>query len=179
MLSPLWSVLQWLCAAEQLENQPKIVSDLELVFIFAADPDFRFPFQLDGSTNWQMRTLADLSQKPTAVMLLRPIQYAMQHLSSLFPEVLIQTPPKPAKEHGVYMQFRGLRLCLPDALVEQVRGSQPAGPSEETLIWLGHGPRQGTDSGRTASPRGAARDRPSYSCSIAVFLLRPRFSWCN
>ena len=115
------SILQWFCAAEQLENQPIVVSDLDLVFVFSCDSDFLFPFQLDGSTSWQMRRLADLFQRPTVGMLLRPIQSAMQHLAQLFPEAIVQTPSKPAKEYGVYKQFRGIRAFLPGTIVEQAR----------------------------------------------------------
>eukprot|EP00435_Cladocopium_sp_Y103_P037022 s2118_g9.t1 len=90
------SFLQWLCAMEQLENQPICISEIELVFALCGDPSFCFPFQLDGSTNWSMRRLADLFQKPTLAALLRPIQWTLQHLAKLFPGAIQRTPPKPA-----------------------------------------------------------------------------------
>ena len=117
------SFLNWLCAAEQLEHQPVVVSEIELVFLFACDRDFYFPFQLDGTTDWCLRRLDDLFQKPTVAMLLRPIQWVVQHLSKLFPLAIDRTPAKPSISLGVYMSFRGLRLCLPVSLIGMARTS--------------------------------------------------------
>ena len=117
----LTSILQWLCAAEQFENPPVTISDLEFVFILLDSGDFAFPFQLDGSTNWQMKHLEDLFQKPTMAMLLRPLQQALQHINFLFPDVTLRTPSRPAKELGVYISLKGLRACLPRPIVQQAR----------------------------------------------------------
>ena len=108
----LTSILQWLCAAEHFENRPVTVSDVERVFILVGLGDFAFPFQLDGSTNWQLKQLAALFQKPTLAMLLGPLQQALQ-IYSLFPDALLRTPSQPAKELGLYMPMKGLRACLP------------------------------------------------------------------
>eukprot|EP00435_Cladocopium_sp_Y103_P050994 s1970_g15.t1 len=115
------SILQWFCTAEQFGCQPLIISEVELVFLLAMDTDFCFPFQLDGTTNWTMRRLVDLFQRPTFAMLLRPVQWTMQHLEKLFPEVLIRTPPKPSKEIGVYMNFRGVKACISRTLLDEAR----------------------------------------------------------
>ena len=117
----LTSILQWLCAAEQFENPPVTISDLEFVFILLDSGDFAFPFQLDGSTNWQMKHLEDLFQKPTMAMLLRPLQQALQQINFLFPDVTLRTPSRPAKELGVYISLKGLRAYLPRPIVQQAR----------------------------------------------------------
>ena len=41
------SILQWLCAAEQLDHRQVIVSDLEFVFLLLLDDSFEFPFRID------------------------------------------------------------------------------------------------------------------------------------
>eukprot|EP00435_Cladocopium_sp_Y103_P028157 s555_g7.t1 len=87
------NLLQWLCAAEQLESHPVVVSDIELVFLLVQDTSFMFPFRLDGSSNWTLRALSDLFQVPTLAMLLRPVQFAMQQIHLLFPEALHRCPP--------------------------------------------------------------------------------------
>ena len=94
---------------------------LELTFLFAADSDFLFPFQVDGSTDWKMRALNNLFQTPTVSMLLRPVQQAMQHIDKLFPEVLNRAPPAPSPDTGVYMKFRSQRLRIPASLLEEAR----------------------------------------------------------
>ena len=90
----LTSILQWLCPAEQLENGHATVSDLECLFILLENGDFAFPFQLNCCTNRQLKHVAELFQ-PTIVMLLRPLQQALQQLASLFPNT---EPSRPAKE---------------------------------------------------------------------------------
>eukprot|EP00435_Cladocopium_sp_Y103_P044356 s1388_g12.t1 len=113
--------LQWLCAIEQLGNRPIVVTELEVLFMLVADSDFEFPFQLDGSTGWKMQKLEELFQTPTVVMLLRPLQQALQQISLLFPDIALHTPPRQAKELGLYIPFKGVRACFPEALVQQAR----------------------------------------------------------
>lgn len=107
------SLLQWICAAEQIEQQPFVFSELELVFILIDDDSFLFPFQLDGTVAWTMKRLVDLFHRPTLVTLLRPIQIALQQLEALFPGVFVQTPKASAPELGVHKQFKGLCACIP------------------------------------------------------------------
>eukprot|EP00435_Cladocopium_sp_Y103_P059462 s772_g21.t1 len=115
------SVLQWLCAAEQLENCAVVVSDLEFLFMLILDDSFEFPFQLDGSTSWTFRKLVDLFQTPTITMLLRTVQMALQQICILFPDLEMRTPSCPAKELGVYIPMKGLKACFPRTLVRQAR----------------------------------------------------------
>ena len=114
-------LVQWLCAAEQLGTRSVIVSDIELVFLLVQDGEFVFPFQLDGSLNWTMRSLSDLFQQPTVAMLLRPVQFALRHILDLFPGVLHRGPPAPLPNLGVYMNFRGTRLRFPLPLLQVAR----------------------------------------------------------
>ena len=115
------SLLQWICAAEQIEQQPIVFSELELVFLLIDDDAFLFPFQLDGAVAWTMKRLVDLFHRPTLVTLLRPIQFALQQLEALFPGVFVQTPKASAPELGVHKQFKGLCACIPRLLVQQAR----------------------------------------------------------
>ena len=76
------SLLKWLCANEQLVNDPIALTDLEIVFMLVADGDFCFPFQLDGSTTWTLKRLEDLFPTPRLSMLLRHVQLSLQHLAA-------------------------------------------------------------------------------------------------
>lgn len=60
--------------------------------------------------------MAELIQRPTLVMLLRPVQITLQQLAQLFPAILQRTLAKTSIELGVYMSFQGLRICLPHGL---------------------------------------------------------------
>ena len=115
------SILQWLCATEQLGDRTVSLLDIELVFLLLGVEGFLFPFQLDGSTNWAMRSLESLFQRPTLTLLLRPVQTAMQQLFDLFPEAIARISPSPAKELGVYMSFWGIRVCMPELLLQQAQ----------------------------------------------------------
>lgn len=115
------SILQWFCAAEQLDHHSLLVSDLEVVFLFLLDGSFQFPFRIDGSLQWSMKCIDDLFQKPTLVMLLRPVQLALQQIEQLFPELIFRTPPRSWPDLGVYIKLRGLKTCLPLQLVQQAR----------------------------------------------------------
>ena len=84
------SILQWLCATEQLGDWMVRLTDIEWVFLLIGVDGFQFPFQLDGSTNWTMRPLDSLFQRPTLTMLLRPVHSALQQLSLLFPDAIHQ-----------------------------------------------------------------------------------------
>ena len=68
-----------------------------------------------------MRCVDDLFQKPTMVMLLRPVQMAMQQIVQLFPEIPIRTPPRSNPDLGVYISLWGLKACLPPEMVQQER----------------------------------------------------------
>eukprot|EP00435_Cladocopium_sp_Y103_P032314 s106_g8.t1 len=118
-------VLQWLCAVEQSGNSIVVVTDLEVLFMILEDPDFLFPFQLDGSTDWTLKRLGDLYQTPTAVMLLRPLQTALQQIELLFPDLSLRAPPRQAKELGLYINLRGVRACFPATSALNVFAQDP------------------------------------------------------
>ena len=115
------SVLQWFCDTEQLDSRPIKITEVEVVFLLLEDPDFCFPFQIDGSTDWNLRTINSLFHRPTFVTLLRPVQLALQQIAQLFPEQVQLTPPAPAIQLGLYMSFRSLYACLPRALIMRAR----------------------------------------------------------
>ena len=51
----LVNIINWLCAAERLSRQVRDLSDVEFVFALVLDVEFSFPFQLDGTLDFQMR----------------------------------------------------------------------------------------------------------------------------
>ena len=91
------------------------------LFLLLSDEGFEFPFQVDGSLQWSMRCVTDLFQKPTLVMLLRPVQLALQQIGSLFPNLDIRVPPRSWPELGVYIPLRGLKVSLPSQLLQEAR----------------------------------------------------------
>ena len=51
----LVNIINWLCAVERLPGQVRDLSDVEFVFALVLDVEFSFPFQLDGTLDFQMR----------------------------------------------------------------------------------------------------------------------------
>ena len=112
----LVSVVEWVCAAERLEGTVREINEVELVFAFFLDREFKFPFSIDGSLKLCMRCPDSLFQQPTLAMMLRPVQYALAELHKLFPHVVMQTVPLNRVSLGLYKKFAGLRIHIPDDL---------------------------------------------------------------
>ena len=110
------SVVEWVCAAERLEGTVREINEVELVFAFLLDREFKFPFSIDGSLKLCMRCPDSLFQQPTLAMMLRPVQYALAELHKLFPHVVMQTVPLNRVSLGLYKKFAGLRIHIPDDL---------------------------------------------------------------
>lgn len=109
----LVAIIDWLCAAAHFPGRVRVLNDVEFVFALTLDPDFEFPCQVDGSLNCTMRAPNCLFQRPTLGALLRVVQTALNHISSLFPHLAIRTPPKSSVAKGLHLKFSGLRLfCL-------------------------------------------------------------------
>ena len=117
----LVNLVNWVGTAEHLEGSVRDVSDVEFVCLLLLDPDFSFPFSVDGSLKLRMRCPDQLFQRPTFAAILRPLQHALAFLHSLFPNVIIRTQPLPRPSLGMYMPFRGVRLHVPDTLWLEAR----------------------------------------------------------
>ena len=98
-----------------------MLTDLEFVFIFALDKEFRFPFQVDGAQGVTLRTIDSLFQRPTVGTLLRSVQQAFHCIADMFPHICIRTSPATAKELGVHLKFAGTRIHCPDQLWREMR----------------------------------------------------------
>lgn len=122
----LVDLITWTCATESLEGTVRLVSDVEFVFLFLLDREFKFPFKLDGSQQFHVRKPDSLFQRPTFAMMLRPVQAAIDLLLDFFPHVVHRTSPQPNIALGLYKSFAGLRISIPDqmwqAALEQLRG---------------------------------------------------------
>lgn len=112
----LQSIVTWICAAERMPGRVRDLSDFELVFALHFDSSFAFPFSVDGSQHLELREPGSLFQRPTLVMMLRPVQKAMAQLHHLFPQTVIRLAPHPRTELGVYTKFAGTRIHFPDQL---------------------------------------------------------------
>lgn len=117
----LISIVEWICTTEQDNGQVRVLSDLELVFLFLHDREFCFPFSVDGSSSLEMRPPESLFLRPTVAMLLRSVQFAVTWLRNQFPSVFFRTVPQPRPSLGVYMKFAGVRLRIPNQLWDHVQ----------------------------------------------------------
>lgn len=110
------AITHWIQAAENFPGRTRQLSDLELVFALTLDQEFSFPFLIPGSSQYQMRTLPSLFEKPTLATLLRPVQFSMAWLGQRFPMTVIRTAPQPNVKLGVNMKLAGTRVHVPHQL---------------------------------------------------------------
>ena len=119
----LVSIIHWLCAAEQLPGEVRVLSDIEFVFVLVLDKEFRFPFQVDGALDITLRTIDSLFQRPTVGTLLRGVQQALRCIVDMFPHLFIRTPPSTAPGLGIHLKLAGLRIHCPTQLWHDMRSN--------------------------------------------------------
>lgn len=117
----LASIIHWLCAAERLPGEVRVLSDIEFVFILVLDKEYRFPFQVDGALDVTLRAIDSLFQRPTVGTLLRSVQQALQCVASMFPHLFIRAPPSTTTELGIHMKLAGIRIHCPTQLWHDMR----------------------------------------------------------
>eukprot|EP00438_Fugacium_kawagutii_P015540 Skav211013 [mRNA] locus=scaffold134:51708:59003:+ [translate_table: standard] len=102
----LVKLLNWWCDVEILGSQYRILSEVEFVFALISDPAFQFPFQLDGTTTWEFRTLSGLFQKPTVAQLMHHVKLALRSISKIFPRFAFEHAPRRDPCIGILTPFR-------------------------------------------------------------------------
>lgn len=106
----LINLINWWCETESMGDQVQVLSEVEFVFALFLTPSFKFPFQ--QGIAWVLRELADLFQRPTFSQLLKTVQFALQDISKIFPQLAFGRNPKPDHEIGLYKPFKGISLCI-------------------------------------------------------------------